>query len=329
MALPDFFIIGAPKAGTTALHAALAAHPGLFMSTVKEPKFFLTDGPPPARGGGPGDVQTYREHIWRRPEYEALFDEAPPGTLRGESTPFYLYRQDAQERIRALIPDAKLIVILRDPVERAHSNWTHLWSAGLDPIGDFVRACAEEDARIAAGWADFWRYTRLGRYGEQLESLFLRFPREQVFLLRYRALINAPAQTLDDICEFLGVHPGIIGHVPRQNVTAQPERSLTHMTVSKLLRGAAAAGRHLPGSAGTALTHPLQRFLQQNGGTRQPLSWEQRQEVLPHFEDDIRLLERITEAYFGDWLQPRDRAGGLVGARPAGQYQARNGRPRA
>ena len=327
MALPDFFIIGAPKAGTTALHAALAAHPGLFMSTVKEPKFFLTDGPPPTRGGGPGDAQTYREHIWRRPEYEALFDEAPPGTLRGESTPFYLYRQDAQERIRALIPDAKLIVILRDPVERAHSNWTHLWSAGLDPIGDFVRACAEEDARIAAGWADFWHYTRLGRYGDQLENLFLRFPREQVFLLRYRALINAPAQTLDDICEFLGVHPGIIGHVPKQNVTAQPERSLTHMTVSKLLRGAAAAGRHLPGSAGTALTQPLERFLQQSGGSRQPLSWEQRQEVLPYFEDDIRLLERITEAYFGDWLQPRDRAGGLVGARPAGQRQARNGRP--
>jgi hypothetical protein len=327
VALPDFFIIGAPKAGTTALHAALAAHPGLFMSTVKEPKFFLTDGPPPTRGGGPGDVQTYREHIWRRPEYEALFDAAPPGTLRGESTPFYLYRQDAQERIRALIPEAKLIVILRDPVERAHSNWTHLWSAGLDPIGDFVRACAEEDARIAAGWADFWHYTRLGRYGEQLENLFLRFPREQVFLLRYRALINAPAQILDDICEFLGVHPGIIGHVPRQNVTAQPERSLAHMTVSKLLRGAAAAGRHLPGSAGTALTEPLERFLQQNGGSRQPLSWEQRQEVLPYFEDDIRLLERTTEAYFGDWLQPRERAGGLVGARPAGQRQARNGRP--
>ena len=328
MALPDFFIVGAPKAGTTALHAALAAHPGLFMSTVKEPKFFLTDGPPPTRGGGPGDAQTYREHIWRRPEYEALFDAAPPGTLRGESTPFYLYRQDAQERIQALVPAAKLIVILRDPVERAHSNWTHLWSAGLDPIGDFVRACAEEDARAAAGWADFWHYTRLGKYGEQLENLFLHFPREQVFVLRYRALIDAPAQTLDDICEFLGVHAGVIGHVPKQNVTAHPPRTLAHMTVSKLLRGAATAGRHLPGSAGTALTQPLERFLQQNAGTRQPLSWQQRQAVLPNFEDDIRLLERITEAYFGDWLQPRERSGGLVGARPAGQYPARNGRAR-
>src|SRR5215469_5961387 len=116
MALPDFLIIGAPKAGTTALHAALAQHPGLHMSPVKEPKFFLSDGPPPVRGG-PGDAQTYREHVWRRAEYEALFDAAQPGTLRGESTPFYLYRQDAQERIRALIPNAKLIVILRDPVE--------------------------------------------------------------------------------------------------------------------------------------------------------------------------------------------------------------------
>jgi hypothetical protein len=328
VALPDFFVIGAPKAGTTALHAALAAHPGLFMSGVKEPKFFLTDGPPPSRGGGPGDVQTYREHVWRRAEYEALFAAAPSGALRGESTPFYLYSQPAQERIKALIPHAKLIVILRDPVERAHSNWTHLWSAGLEPIGDFVRACAEEDARIAAGWADFWHYTRLGKYGEQLDSLFLRFPREQVFILRYRALIDDPAQALDDICGFLGVHQGIIGHMPRENVTAHPDRSLAHLTVSRLLRGTAMVGRHLPGAAGTALTHPLERFLQQNAGQRQPLSWQQRQAVLPYFEDDIRLLERLTEAYFGDWLQPRDRSGGLVGARPAGQSQARNGRYR-
>src|SRR3954469_24336841 len=96
--LPDFLLIGAPKAGTTALHSALARHPGLYLSTVKEPKFFLTDGPPPTRGG-PGDVQTYREHVWRRQDYEALFDAAAPGALRGESTPFYLYDRDALRRI--------------------------------------------------------------------------------------------------------------------------------------------------------------------------------------------------------------------------------------
>jgi hypothetical protein len=98
--------------------------------------------------------------------------------------------------------------------------------------------------------------------------------------------------------------------------------------MSRLARGAAAAGRHLPGRAGAALSRSLERLLQQNAGQRQPLSWAQRQAVLPYVEDDIRQLERLTGAYFGDWLQPRQRSGGLVGARPAGQSQARNGQPR-
>src|ERR1700761_944688 len=109
MALPDFLIAGVPKAGTTALHAALARHPGLYLSPGKEPKFFLTDGPPPTRGG-PGDALTYREHVWRRDQYEALFAAAPPGVPRGEATPFYLYDPAAMGRIRALVPGAKLIV---------------------------------------------------------------------------------------------------------------------------------------------------------------------------------------------------------------------------
>src|ERR1700733_6601971 len=149
MALPEFFVAGAPKAGTTALHAALSAHPDLYLSAVKEPKFFLTDGPPPAEGG-PGDTRTYREHVWQRADYEQLFAAAPPGTLRGESTPFYLFSREAQGRISTLIPTARLVIVLRDPVERAHSNWTHLWSSGLDPVGDFVQACGEEERRIEA-----------------------------------------------------------------------------------------------------------------------------------------------------------------------------------
>ena len=328
MPLPDFLIIGAPKAGTTALHAALATHPGLYMSPVKEPKFFLTDGPPPSRGGGPGDIQTWREHVWRREDYEALFAGAAAGQLRAESTPFYLYDGAAQRRIRDLIPDVRMIAMLRDPVERAHSNWAHLWSAGLDPIGDFVTACADEDRRVAAGWAQFWHYTRLGRYGEQLEHLYQVFPAEQVLVLRYRDLVDAPAATLDRICTFLGVEPGIVTEVPRENVTAHPDESLGHRAVSSVIRAAAAVSRHLPGTTGTALTSPLERMLQRGARPRQPLTWEQRQALLPYFESDIRLLEKVTEADFSDWLQPRERSGGLVGDRPVGQRQARNGQPR-
>jgi hypothetical protein len=327
VALPDFLVIGAPKAGTTALHAALARHPGLYLSPVKEPKFFLTDGPPPTRGG-PGDAQTYREHVWRRSDYEALFDAAPAGTLRGESTPFYLYDRAAQRRIHALLPDVRLIAVLRDPVERAHSNWTHLWSAGLEPIDDVVKACEQEERRINEGWADFWHYVGLGRYGEQLEHLYTLFPSEQVLVFRYRELLERPAETLDRICRFLGVEPGRITEVPRENVTAHPDDTVRHRLLSRALRAGVVGGALLPGDLAARVTARLERALQQDGRSRRPLTWDQRQALIPYFEDDIRRLERVTGRPFGDWLAPREASGGLVGARPAGQRQARNGRRR-
>lgn len=327
MALPDFLVAGVPKAGTTALHTALSRHPGLYMSPIKEPKFFLTNGPPPTRGG-PGDALTYREHIWQRDRYEALFDAAPPGMPRGESTPLYLYDRAALWRIRKTIPAVKIVVILRDPVERAHSNWTHLWSAGLEPVGDFVRACAEEERRIAAGWASFWHYTAVGRYGAQLDYAFSLFPREQVLVLRYRRLVDEPAATLDRICAFLGAGTGIVAEIPRENVTAHPERTLAHRAVALGMRAGDAAGRILPGNAASAATRRLEHFLQRGRRERQPLGWEQRQALLPKFEDDIRLLEKVLGEDFGDWLAPRARSGGLVGTRPVGQGQARNGRRR-
>ncbi|MFI6480596.1 sulfotransferase family protein [Nonomuraea sp. NPDC050663] len=322
MPLPNFLVIGAPKSGTTALHAALSRHPALHLSPVKEPKHFLTDGPPPVRGG-PGDAQTYREHVWRRADYEALFDDAPPGALTGEATPFYLYDLDAQRRIHAAVPGARLIAVLRDPVERAHSNWTHLWSAGLEPIGDVVKACAAEPQRVAEGWSHFWHYVGLGRYGAQLRHLFTLFPREQVLVFRYRDLIDRPAETLDRICAFLGVEQGLLEGVPRENVTAHPVAGGRHRVLSALLRSGV---RVLPESAGGRLAERIETLLQRSGPARRPLTWEQRRALIPYFAADIEVLQEVTGEEFGDWVRPRPRSGGLVGARPPGQRQARNGR---
>jgi Sulfotransferase family len=151
--LPDFIVIGAPKAGTTALHDALANHPQLYLSPVKEPKFFLCDGRPPDPAGqrGPGDAHSAREWVWRPEDYRQLFAAAPPRTLTGESTPLYLRDRGAHRRIRELVPEVKLIAVLRDPVDRAYSNWTHLWCDGLEPEPDFLAACRLEAERIAQG----------------------------------------------------------------------------------------------------------------------------------------------------------------------------------
>lgn len=304
MALPDFFIIGVPKAGTTALHVALARHPQLFLSRVKEPKFFLCDGPPP-RSGGPGDAKTFRERIWRREDYEALFADAPAGVLRGESTPFYLYDPAAHQRIREAVPHAKLITLLRDPIDRAHSNWAHLWSAGREPQRDFVAACRLEQQRAEAGWAQFWRYLELGRYGEQLARLYTVFPREQVLVLRYRDLRTAPEESLDRICRFLGVTPGLVTEITAANVTTHASDSRKNRLVAGLLRIGANADGLVPGPWWSRVEPALSRHLQKEQRPRQPLTEEQRAQLLPAFVDDIRLLEHITGDSFSDWLASR------------------------
>ncbi|MBL7501187.1 sulfotransferase [Frankia sp. CNm7] len=301
MSLPDFLVIGVPKAGTTAMHAALSRHPELFLPAVKEPKFFLSEGPPPARGG-PGDAQTYQEHVWRRADYEALFDPAPAGALRGEATPFYLYDLDAQNRIKRLLPKAKLIVLLRNPVDRAHSNWTHLWAAGLESERDFVRACALEQSRREAGWAHFWHYVSQGRYGAQLAHLLGLFSRDQVLLLRYRELREEPVATLDKVCDFLGVATGLLERAPSENVTPYVADTQVNTVLRHILRTGGQIGHHFPVRVRETARAPFLAALQRQKGGRRPLSPEERAAVLPYFVEDIALLEEVTGLSYADWL---------------------------
>ena len=304
MALPDFLIAGAPKAGSTALHAALVQHPQLFLSTPKEPKFFLTDGrpPSPATQRGPGDAHSAQEWIWQRERYEALFDGAPAGTLRGESTPFYLWDTAAHARIAAAIPDVRLIAVIRDPVDRAYSNWTHLWADGLEPERDFLTACDLEDERVAAGWAPFWRYVGLGRYGEQFASLFDHVDREQVYVVRYRELIDAPARTLDGISTFLGVDPGVVTSIPGSNVTAWAGHGVLNSGLRALVRGGASAGRHVHPKVWRQAQRPLLTALQRGSSHRPRLEVDVRRELVNRVRDDVALLEDLLGRSFQDWL---------------------------
>src|SRR5688500_6014450 len=240
---PDALIIGAPKAGTSALHAALAQHPQIYPSPVKEPKYFMCwDAPPPAYRG-PGDGHSNQEWIWRREAYEALFRGATDDAVRLESTPFYLYAPSARRRIAEELPVVKLIIIVRDPIDRAYSNWMHLWVDGLEPIPDFIEAWHAEDERVAAGWAPFWHYRRLGWYGEQLADLLTRVDRERVLVLRYWQLVSKPTETLDRVARFIGVTGGQLSTVPPDNLRPFVEPGLRTTVLSRTIRAGAAAGR--------------------------------------------------------------------------------------
>jgi Sulfotransferase family len=304
MALPDFFVIGAPKAGTTALHAALTAHPQLFQSAVKEPKFYLTGERRPRGFGqrGPGDAHSAKEWIWRRADYEALFDSAPAGLLRGESTPFYLYDLKAQQRIHADVPGAKLIAVIRDPIDRAYSNWMHLRSDGLEPIADFEEAWAAEDGRVAAGWAPFWHYRRLGMYGEQLEHATRLFGANQVHVLRYRELVENPVQALDGVCRFLGIATGVLTHVPRQNSKSFAPDSPRHRALSQLVRAGAHLGQYAPPHWWRGVEAKLVGAMQSGGAMRPRLAPEVRVRLVQEFAADNALLGKVTGRSFADWM---------------------------
>ena len=304
---PDFLIVGAPKAGTTALHSALARHPQVFTTTPKEPKYWLCGDAPPPHWVGPGDAHSQQEWIWRRRDYDALFVPARDDQVRGESTPFYLWSRPAHRRIAEHLPGVRLIAVVRDPIDRAYSNWMHLWSDGLEPVSDFEEAFARQSDRVDAGWAPFWRYRDLGLYGEQLRHLFDYVAREQVLVVRYRDIVDDPAGAIDKVCAFIGIEPGHVETIPQDNARSFAGAGVRSRVVGTAIRTGARLGQFAPPEVWRRASVPLTSVLQAGGAHRPKLSAEARERLVPNFADDIDLLSDLTGDDFGDWLSSESR----------------------
>lgn len=305
---PDFLIIGAPKAGTSALHLALATHPDVFMTTPKEPKFWLCEDAPPPHWGGPGDRHSQREWVWQPDAYADLFRGAPAHAMRGESTPFYLWHPGARRRIARALPEVRLVVVVRDPVDRAYSNWMHLWSDGLEPDPDFESAFGRERERVAAGYAPFWRYRELGLYGEQLLDLHRLVDPSRILVLRYRDIVDEPAATVDRTARFLGIREGLVPAIPRENHRHfVAPGSLRARTLRPVVRAGAWAGQFAPPQVWRRASAPLLDVLQGGGAHRPGLTPEQRARLTPAFAADIALLGEITGDDYSAWHAAEDR----------------------
>jgi hypothetical protein len=192
----DFIIIGAQKAGTTALFDYLGEHPQIGLSDVKEVHFF--------------DDET---RDWSAPDYgayHARFDLADRSRRWGEATPIYLYWKNSIERISAYHREARLILLLRDPVERAFSHWKMEFARGAE-VHPFEWCIRQGRQRLfeAEPWG-FHRefsYVERGFYGEQVARLLAHFPAEQLLILRSDELDAEPDRTLQRISGFLDIAP--------------------------------------------------------------------------------------------------------------------------
>jgi hypothetical protein len=189
--LPDFVVIGAMKAGTTSLASWLRAHPGVYMP--------------------PRELHFFTEN-WKRGTdwYAEQFAEAAADQIVGEKTPTYILSDQALQRIRDLAPDVKLIVCVREPVERAWSHYRH-WRRKGEPR-PFAQACAEELARGRATAALDGRaadYLAPGRYAQQLEHLTTLFDRDRVLVVFLEELEDDPEAAFARVGEFLGLAAGV------------------------------------------------------------------------------------------------------------------------
>ncbi len=295
--LPNFLILGAQKAGTTALFYALSKHPEVFASKLKEPSFFTDPVEALADAAGPGDEVT--RMMDSRAEYEGLFAEAGDAVARGEASTSYLYDSGAPERIKALVPEAKLIAVLRNPVDRAYSNFLYLIREGREPLHDFRAALAEEGKRRAAGWSTTWRYLDKGLYAAQIECYLAQFGPDQLRCYLYEDYDEDPESTMRDVYGFLGIDDGFSQDLSaRLNVSGLPK--------SERLQALSRRSQRLKWALDPLIPDRLRRSLlkaQNSNLSRPPIAPELRAELIESCRDDIERVGELTSLDVSRWLE--------------------------
>lgn len=202
--MPDFFIVGAPKCGTTAMYEYLRQHPGIFMPFHKEPMYFGTD-------------LTKRYGKMSEEDYLRLFDGAVTGQRVGEASAWYLYSRTAAEEIAAASPEARIVVMFRDPVDVMHAQHSQMLFSEQEDIVDFGQALGAEDDRVAGRRLppgpirpENLFYRRMVRFAEQLERYLDVFGRNRVHVIIHEDLRADLAGVYRNLLGFLEVDPDFV-----------------------------------------------------------------------------------------------------------------------
>lgn len=301
----DFFIIGAPKSGTTALAQYLSEHPRIFVSNPKEPQYFTFDLP------GDRGVANWSDYL-------ALFPDKQAGVepwVTGEASVWYLYSQAAVPAIRRAFPKAKLIVILRRPDEMLPSLYAQQRRMGIETAKTFEHAwrwarLRQEGRRIplACRTPEFLYYHEVARYGDQLQRVYQHYPAEQVRTFLYEDLQQNPRRVYMQTLEFLGVEIDDRKEFPIVNPHADVRSVRVQTTLVWARQIARTFYRRLTGSTGVsrapfgAVTAFLDRWNRRKGG-RPKLTMTLREAIQSTYREDIVHLEALIGRDLGAWLK--------------------------
>jgi hypothetical protein len=292
--LPNFVIIGAAKAGTTALYWYLADHPQVFMSPVKETNYFAfgldDDG-----NLLYGDPDLHRFPVRSSAAYGELFSGAGDSVAIGEASPIYLECPQTAARIREVLPTARIICGLREPVDRAYSDYLmYLRARGrrLDPTRDLTTSSAW--ARPESHWM------QISRYHEALSRYFDLFPREQIHVFLFEDFRSDTVGAVRDVYRTVGVDPAFTPDLDTpHNIGGMP----SSMTLEKVFTSGAikkALEPWIPRRAADL----ARRLRTKNLKQAPPLPEDLKAELGRHFRDDIAKTSALIGRNLDHWLPP-------------------------
>jgi hypothetical protein len=230
--LPNFFIAGAAKCGTSSLDRYLGQHPQIFIPPKKEAHYFSIPSFP-KEFKGPGDDGMNLYTIRERDAYYELFTGAEGYKAIGESSVFYLYYPSTAERIHRENPEAKIIILLRNPVDRAFSAYMHLVRDERENLS-FEHGLEQEDERKQRDFEPMWLYKELGLYSKQVEHYFEVFGPRQVKVILFEDFIRNTDAVVADVLEFLNVTPSFqIDTSLQLNESGKPKSRWMYNFISK------------------------------------------------------------------------------------------------
>ncbi|MFN2493611.1 MAG: sulfotransferase [Pyrinomonadaceae bacterium] len=296
--MPNFLLIGAAKAGTTSLHRYINQHPEIFMSQPKELRFFPFEGAKPDFRG-PNDFKTLSTMITTIEDYRACFTAGVNHRARGESSPLYMYYPRSAERIRHHVPDVRLIAILRQPAERAYSQFLAAKRDGREFLS-FADALDAEAERIANGWSYEWHYRQRGFYAEQLRRYFDLFPREQLKIYLYEDYLTDPLGLMQNIFHFLNINESFVPDMSvRHNESTIPRSRALQVYLREPRKAKAVLKRFVP----PELSRPIGDRVRSLNLAKPHLSAEQRRQLTEVYREDIIELQDLLQRDLSNWLK--------------------------
>jgi Sulfotransferase family len=303
MTLPNFLVIGAAKAGTTSLYHYLRQHPGIYLPAQKEINFFALEGKA-LDFRGPGDREVISSFsVTQYEDYLKLFVDATNQTAIGEVSPMYLYDRQAPARICRYIPDARLICILRNPVERAFSHYLMFVRDKREPYrSSFSRAIAAESERMRENWEWAWSYVGIGFYAEQLTRYYELFDSRQIRIYLHEEFGERPYEVMRDIFQFLQVDATFRPDISEKfNVSLVPRSERLEKFLQSPSRFESVVRQLVPIPA--RWRHYVANWMREKNVHRPSLSRAMRKKLVAIYRNDILKLQDLIGRDLGAWLK--------------------------